>query len=68
LLFDPTHPAAIAATIRRLLADPALARDLATKGRRRIEGFDAPGYRSALRDLVSETFDAHLSARDRAAR
>jgi glycosyltransferase involved in cell wall biosynthesis len=39
LLFDPHDEAAIAAALRRLLAEPALAADLRARGLRRVEQF-----------------------------
>jgi glycosyltransferase involved in cell wall biosynthesis len=37
--FDPRDPAAIAASVQRVLTDPAHAADLVERGRRRAEGF-----------------------------
>jgi glycosyltransferase involved in cell wall biosynthesis len=49
LLVDPGDPAAIAAALARVLADPALAADLARRGRARALEFDwrAEGRRAA---------------------
>lgn len=58
LLCPPRAPAALAATILRLLRDPALAARLAANGRRRVHDFPADRMAAAYHGLYAEVVGA----------
>jgi glycosyltransferase involved in cell wall biosynthesis len=52
LLWPPGDPHALAAALLRLLADPAAAATMATRGRRRAADFDVRRYARQMTDVV----------------
>lgn len=57
LLFPPEDPAALAGALRRVLGDPALAAELAARGRQRAGMFD-------WRRVAERTYQVYLEAKE----